>query len=211
MTGEFSEKDVKEAAEFVVEEQIKYKAPSSHPKAYILGGQPGAGKTSLQDVLRLKHADQIIVVNGDEYRKDIPKHQELKKLPGDKYAFITQRFANSVTEEVIGRASSMSYNLVIEGTLRNHETALRTCRLLKERGYLCELRVLAVNREISYYSTKLREKRLRENGEAARRTVTDNHNEVVKKLPGNVSKIYKSQEFDNITVYDRKGRCLYDM
>lgn len=211
MTGEFSKNDVAKIARSIFRSQIEGRIPSKNPKAYILGGQPGAGKTSMQDMFRLQNADQIIVINGDEYRKRMPGHSEIKKLPGDEYARITQKFANSITESLIDKASSMSYNLIIEGTLRNQDTALHTCRLLKERGYLCELSVLAVNREVSYYSTKQREIMLRREGEVGRRTVTDNHNEVVRNLPRNVSRIYKSREFDNIKIYDRKGNCLYDM
>ncbi len=209
MAGEFSKTDISKAVERVFWQASQGKVPAEHPKAYILGGQPGAGKTVLQKELLKECGHNAIVVNGDEYRKLIPGHEQLRRLPGVKYASATQEFANQVTEGLIERASSMSYNLIIEGTLRRKEPALNTCRLLQEKGYKAELCVMAVNREVSYYSTKLRAENLRKFGGVSRQTATDNHNEVVKKLPRNVSEIYQGREFDNIRVFGRQGDCLY--
>lgn len=209
MAGEFSEADVKKAVDAVFRYAVQEKTPAAHPKAYILGGQPGAGKTNLQKELLRKCGYNAIIINGDEYRKLIPDHEQVARMPESKYAPITQKFANQVVEGMIEKAGNMSYNLIIEGTLRHKQTALQTCSELQEKGYLTELSVLAVNREVSYYSTKLRTEKLRELGGTARTTATDSHNEVVKKLPRNVSEIYQSRVFDNITVYGREGERLY--
>lgn len=211
MTGDFSHIDVEKTINAISGFLTQGKVPGKAPQAYILGGQPGAGKTALQNILLKKEQYNAIVINGDEYRKFIPHHDEMRKLTGERYAYYTQKFANSVTEGLIEKLGNQSYNLIIEGTLRNKEVALSTSRMLQNKGYMSELSVLAVNKEISYYSTKLRAELLQELGEVGRMTLTDNHNEVVRKLPENVSDIYKSQTFDNITVYDRHGKCLYDM
>lgn len=208
--GEFSTQDVEKIIHSTLEYLPKRNVPVEHPQAYILGGQPGAGKTFLQDRLLKKLGENAIVINGDEYRKFIPNHESVMKFPENQYASLTQRFANQIVEGLIDKASSMSYNLIIEGTLRNQGPALSTSQLLKERGYMSELSVLAVNREVSYYSTKLRTEKLKELGAPGRTTATDNHKEAVRNLPRNVSDLYKKHAFDNITVYDRQGRCLYN-
>lgn len=211
MAGEFSEEDVRKAVDAAYRFAVQGKTPAAHPRAYILGGQPGAGKTDLQKEILRKCGYNAIVINGDEYRKLIPNHGLIARMPESRYAPITQRFANQVTEGMIEKAGEMSYNLIIEGTLRHKQTALNTSRLLQGKGYLTELSVLAVNREVSYYSTKLRTEKLRKLGEAPRMTATDSHNEVVKNLPRNVSELYRSGEFDNITVYGRRGELLYSL
>ena len=38
------------------------------PCAFILGGQSGAGKTGLQKILSAQLNDNLIVINGDEFR-----------------------------------------------------------------------------------------------------------------------------------------------
>lgn len=210
IAGEFSEQDVNKTIHKLFRSLKKEKVPVKQPYAYILGGQPGAGKTALQKKLFKQCGKNTIAINGDEYRKFIPNHKAVMKFPENQYASLTQRFANQVVEGLIDKASSMSYNLIIEGTLRNQSPALSTSQLLKERGYICELSVLAVNREVSYYSTKLRTEKLKELGAPGRMTATDNHTEAVRNLPKNVSDLYKKHAFDNITVYDRQGKCLYN-
>ena len=51
MAGEFSKTDISKAVERVFWKASQGKVPAEHPKAYILGGQPGAGKTVLQKEL----------------------------------------------------------------------------------------------------------------------------------------------------------------
>ena len=43
--------------------------PANSPYAYLLGGQSGAGKTLLHEILKEKSGTNTIVINGDEYRK----------------------------------------------------------------------------------------------------------------------------------------------
>lgn len=124
MAGEFSEADVKKAVDAVFRYAVQEKTPAAHPKAYILGGQPGAGKTSLQKELLRKCGYNAIIINGDEYRKLIPEHEQVARMPESRYAPITQKFANQVVEGMIEKAGNMSYNLIIEGTLRHKQTAL---------------------------------------------------------------------------------------
>ena len=47
------------------------------PKAFLLGGQPGAGKSSLENMLNLK--DEYISISGDDYRKYHPKYDDFWK------------------------------------------------------------------------------------------------------------------------------------
>ncbi len=46
--------------------------PSKIPKAIILGGQPGAGKSSLITRLKMEKDNNIIVISGDDFRKEHP-------------------------------------------------------------------------------------------------------------------------------------------
>ena len=46
---------------------INGKIPNVYPKAYILGGQPGAGKSNIQRWLKRKDKN-IIAINADDFR-----------------------------------------------------------------------------------------------------------------------------------------------
>ena len=52
-------------------------SPVEHPRAVLLGGQSGAGKTTLHRIYRDTFKRNVIVVNGDEYRSRHPHYYEL--------------------------------------------------------------------------------------------------------------------------------------
>lgn len=39
----------------------------------------------------------------------------------------------------------------------------------------------------------------------------DKHDHVVERIPDNLKEIYGNKQFDNIVIYYREGKCLYDM
>ena len=54
MAYEFTARDVETAADFIWKDFVSSHTPAAHPKAFFLGGQPGAGKSIIS--VRLKNA-----------------------------------------------------------------------------------------------------------------------------------------------------------
>lgn len=179
-----------------------------NPKAFILGGQPGAGKTSLQYLIQ-KQDRNVIVINADAYRKFHPYFFEIQRKYGTASPKYTQPFINQVTEQLIDELSTESYNLIIEGTLRTATVPLNTCRALKDKGYRVELHVIAVKRAISYESTLLRYELAIQQGEIPRATAKAHHDMVADAIADNLDIICRSKTFDDIRLFDREGKCLY--
>ena len=179
-----------------------------YPKAFILGGQPGAGKTSLQYLIQ-KQDRNVIVINADAYRKFHPYFFEIQRKYGTDSPKYTQPFINQVTEQLIDELSTESYNLIIEGTLRTATVPLNTCRALKDKGYRVELHVIAVKRAISYESTLLRYELAIQQGEIPRATAKAHHDMVADTIADNLDIICRSKTFDDIRLFDREGKCLY--
>ena len=44
--------------------------PVARPHAYLLTGQPGAGKSTMAKIFTCKHQENIAFISGDDYRKD---------------------------------------------------------------------------------------------------------------------------------------------
>ena len=179
-----------------------------NPKAYILGGQPGAGKTSLQYLIQ-KQDRNVIVINADAYRKFHPYFFEIQRKYGTDSPKYTQPFINQVTEQLIDDLSTESYNLIIEGTLRTATVPLNTCLALKNKGYRVELHVIAVKRAISYESTLLRYELAIQQGEIPRATAKAHHDMVADAIVDNLDAIEKAGAFDAIKLFNRNGDCLY--
>ena len=98
------------------------------PKVFILGGQPGAGKSTLTSRIEESMGKNIIAINGDDFRSSHPNYDNLIKTYGDDSVLYTQKFSNAVTEKLIEDLGNEKYNLIVEGTLRTTEAPLKTAR-----------------------------------------------------------------------------------
>lgn len=102
-------------------------------EATLTGGQPGAGKSLINDILTTKNKN-LITINGDEFRTYHPKYEKLIKEYGNDSVLHTQKFAGEMTEALIDKLSDNKYGLIIEGTLRTSEIPLKTKNLLEGKG-----------------------------------------------------------------------------
>lgn len=70
MTYNFTNADIEEAAAHVIKRLLKQQdiyAPTEQPTLYLLGGQPGAGKSTISDRLLKAHPNTLFI-NADTYR-----------------------------------------------------------------------------------------------------------------------------------------------
>ena len=199
---------------FAVEKQYslatRNKTPVNKPKAYILGGQPGAGKSTLQTHIE-KEQPNTVAINGDAYRRRHPHYDEIYEAYGDDAANHTQPFANAVASALVDKLSTDGYNIVIEGTCRRADVPLKTCKDLKEKGYEVELMIICCDENVAWQSTIDRYNAMQNQGKRPRAVPRDKFVETVEKLPDNVDELYRSGEFAEITLYDREMNELYRM
>lgn len=204
----FSESDFREAFNEFYTSLTNGKSPAENPKAYILGGQSGAGKTTIHDIIQNLNPNTI-VIDGDRFRERHPNFEKIQKLYGNDAANYTQKFSNSIVNAMIEKLSSERYNLIIEGTCRTAEVPLNTCRELKAKGYTVELAVMCTDKEISWQSTIDRYNEMQRLGLYPRAVPKEKYLETVAAISNNISVIYNSREFDEITLYNRERECLY--
>ena len=123
------------------EETVDNMNRSEIPKGYILGGQSGAGKTTLHRMI-CEVDKNAVVINADEFRQYHPHYKELVEKYDKESVNYTQPFINAVTNTLIDKLSNEKYSLIIEGTCRRAEVPLKTCNDLKEKGYSTELMII---------------------------------------------------------------------
>ena len=181
---------------------------SKNPKVFLLGGQPGAGKSGLENMLNL--GDEYISISGDDYREYHPRFKEINLEYGKEASKYTQQWAGQITEKLIEKLAKAKYNLIIEGTLRTAQLPLKEADRFKKLGYEVELHVLAVKPEKSYLGTLLRYEEMIKWGKIPRMTPKEHHDLVVKNIGDNLEIIYNSKAFDNIKLFDRENNLLYN-
>lgn len=179
------------------------------PTAFLLGGQSGAGKTNLHRILSHSLQGDVIVINGDAYRKFHPHFYELQAAYGDEAVKYTASWAGQMVEALIDAFSSIGYNLIIEGTLRTTEAPTKTATFLRERGYDVSLALMAVKPEISLVSCQLRYEEMRLLGTTPRAVDPNHHRLIVDQIVENLSTLEQSGLFDSIQLYTRSGECIF--
>lgn len=204
----YTSEELEEQYKKILNYYISRYNPSEKPKAILLGGQPGAGKTGLENMINLKN--EYVSISGDDYRKFHPRYKELNLEYGRESSKYTQVWASEMTGRLIKELREKKYNLIVEGTLRKASLPLKEAEALKENGYLVELHVIAVKPEKSYLGTLERYEKMLANGRIPRMTPKDHHDLVVNNIAQNLETIYKAKVFDNIKIYNRNNELLYN-
>ena len=206
---ECSPEQFEEAKKDILEMEFHGFKPVKHPKAYLVCGQPGAGKTYLIQHIREKN---FAFINGDTFRSFHPAIEELKERLGEGYIEATREFNGKMTEALIEDLSNKKYNLIIEGTMRTTEVPLKTKRLLEAKGYEVSLHVLVVRPEISYLRAKKRYVDMKALGLIPRKTDASFQQNITEGLAKNLETLYKSKEFREICLYKEVNdalTCIY--
>ena len=207
----YSSEDFDKALERTIDLLTFNKNISSAPRAVILGGQSGAGKTTIHRVKMLESKGNYIVIDGDTYRAQHPYFRELQEKYGVDSVDYTKMFAGKMVEAVIDKLSSLKYNLIIEGTLRSAAVPINTAILLKSKGYTVNFCLIATKPELSYLTTQLRYLEMMiVDPLQARATPKDHHDGIVKSLVSNCNELEQSGLFESIQVYKRDLEQVYN-
>ena len=206
--SDYSKKDFEAILRDVIED-LTYKKENDKKVAYLLGGQPGSGKTVIQKLIKEKDPNAIIIDN-DSFKRLHPNFEQLAERLGLDVFQATAPFSNEITESLVSQLSDKGYTLVIEGTLRTAEVPLKTAKELIAKGYDVSLYVMGTPFPLSYLGTieRYEEQFLREPGKA-RLTPRENQITTFKALPKNLEILQKSKIFKEIAIYNREATCLY--
>lgn len=161
--------------------------------AIVLGGQAGAGKSSLVADANRKFKDEgrrIVVIDDDAYRKFYPYSQDIIKNCPEYYTDITATATNIITPKILKFASENGYNFIFDGTMKNTRI-VNTMKTWKD--YDIYVHIMAACGERSLISTAMRNALLRKNGNEGRLVEQKNHWDMYNGVPETLEYIKESE------------------
>lgn len=208
---EFNQLDFELALKRTIRALTRGKTSSQKPQGILLGGQSGAGKTTIHRIKQKEFQGNIIIIDGDSYRSLHPNYLTLQETYGKDSVDYTKEFAGQMVERLVEELSKRGYHLLIEGTLRTAQVPRQTALLLRSRNYKVSLAVMATKPELSYLSTLIRYEELYAIApNQARATPKEHHDGIVEHLVGNLRELEQGKIFDQIQIYQRARTCVYD-
>ena len=180
-------------------------APAENPQGYVLGGQPGSGKSRLQKIASSEVGGNLIIANGDAYRRYHPDFEAIQVKHHDDSPKYTAEFSGKMTQLVIAKALENKYNLLVEGTFRNAETPLKTLKQMTDSGYDTHVLVKTCPKEVSWANTGKRYQAMIAAGETPRHTDQAHHDLVVNVLADNADLVFKEGPMGDFRVYNYDG------
>lgn len=185
------------------------------PNIYVLGGQPGAGKSDLIEKTKKELSNNLIVINADEYRKLHPKYHEIQKEYGDDASSITGKFTAILANAIKEKAILERYNIVIEGTFRQDNVPISTIEQCKANNYMAHVLIKTCPQKESWESCLSRYNNMKEMKEKFPNTAPypryvkkEFHDLVVSTLSTNVKSVFEKSKADTFQVFSREGQIF---
>lgn len=200
--------DMYQRASMQLQGNIEKCTPETTKTVAIIGGQPGAGKSSITKMLESKYSNNIVSLNGDDFKELYPQYSKLLAQNPDKTSDTVQPYSNYVVDRLKEDMIAKGLNVMVEGTMRNPETPLKTADQFIQNGYKAEAHVVSVNEHASHASCIERYERDVSNSGSGRSVKLESHNEAYSKIPETLQALVKSEQLSDIVVYDRTGKEL---
>lgn len=212
LLSQFTEAEAIKATNIIWNDiQREYKSLSSvsKPEGIITGGTPGAGKSVFVKLAKNRLNDNLLVIDGDQYRKFHPNFAKLQKLVGSDIAFVTGPFYGKMVRNILTKAMDHKYNVIIESTFKSVDSPLDYLKALKAAGYTTTVNIVAVDKEVAWQSTIERKEKMIAAGEPSRSVDRAYFDQTAANLASNVESVYKTGLVDKLEVRNRTTR-LFD-
>ena len=196
----------------IVPQLTAHAQPTAAPRAVILGGQPGAGKSALQSEVERELAPEggALAIVGDDLRAYHPKYRALLRTDDKHAAFYTDRDSAGWIEKLIDYAKLRRFNVLIESTMRRPDKIVATAATLRAHGYQIEARALAVHECWSMLGIHQRYEAMLKVHGRARFALQEAHDAAYVGMRQTLAELESGWHVDRIAIYARGNVALYD-
>ena len=184
-------------------------SPSKYPTMYLIGGQPGAGKSRALEKAKIPDGYNVLKIVGDDFRRECALYDYLNKTYGKDSSKYTGEFAGAMVYLLKERAIKYRLNYSIEGTFRTATAPLNELKVAKESGYDSCVIICTCPKEVSWASTIERAQKMEQRGMFPRYVPKEHHDYVVEHLAENVKTVFDSGLVDHLEIMSRE-KVLYN-
>lgn len=185
--------------------------PDEQPTLILLGGQPGAGKSSLTRAVLDQHTAPIIPLSGDDLQKFYPGYAGLVTQAPLEAGPILAEATSVWVRDAITHALDTRRSLLLEGTFHTPEVALNTAQRFKDAGYQTRIIAVATPRHQSLLSATARYLQDRISGKPARFTSLATHDRGWHGTRALMASLDDAAHVDRASVMYRDGTTQYDV
>jgi len=178
-------------------------APCKHPRAVLLGGQPGSGKTKMRE--QAIEELSSLVINADDLRDYHPMYERLKLSEPERASFLVNEDVSLWTRKLIQQAVEEKRNIVFDGTFGSSDKKMiaDTLTLFRDNGYETQLWALAVPADLSKLGIYLRnEMQLMQTG-SGRFVSMKVHDLNYRNIPDNIEMAVKNSLVNQVRIFSR--------
>lgn len=221
----FSESDVNKAVKKQWDDVTEFcHRQNQTPKLYLVGGQPGAGKSTTISKIQRSMDNNCIIINLDDYRALHPNAREIYEKgakDSDDYSIYTNPFMREVGEKLIDKAIENGYNVILERTLSSTDTVSKQLDKFSKNGYELNLYVVTCNKNHSissaeqrYLQQKVKFEKDKEFQEPPRKISKEFQKECYENLGKSTQTLAQKYDFKDIKIIYRslqyKQHCIFD-
>ena len=183
-----------------------------HPRAILLGGQPGSGKSSLLTAIGKGLADKggAVVIDPDILREDDPLFIEQSQTDPIHAGDRSHEQASTLAKRLTAAMVSERRNLIIDGTMGNPESIRKKIHLLRQHGYAIDVHVMAVNPELSKVQSNLRFERQVAGSGRGRFVPKTVHDAAYEGLSRSVDMMEQECLVDSMHIHDSDRQRIYE-
>jgi len=184
-------------------------SPQDRPRAIVLAGQPGAGKSGVAGSATRELAGDVIPIDPDALRgmhRDTPR---LVQQHPYTWSGHTHNDASQWAKELRSLAIEGRRNLILDTTLGNSDSAVALIKELQAKGYDVEVRGVVTHRLKSELGVDSRFTDSLDSKGFGRYVPDEVRRHVYEALPGHLDKV-QAETGIQIRLYGREGAQVYD-
>lgn len=196
----------------VLDDATRGAKPAAKPKAIILAGQPGSGKSgpTTRALKKFQETGEgAVVIDPDLARALHPDYAELMALDDKTAATKVHEEASEAAKAARRSATEQGFNVIIDGTLKSPESAAALVEELVAAGYEVEVVAMCVDPEVSWQGVQDRYEKQRAKTGSGRYVPKEVHDDAVDGMVESLEALEKQGLVSKIDVIDRDNQLLF--